>query len=101
MNANEVIANRALEHLGHERGEYGFLHPLDDVNQGQSTNDVYPTAVKVALRWAADRLLEAMAALRTAFAVKAATLTEVVKLSLIHISEPTRLGMISYAVFCL
>ena len=47
MNANEVIANRALEHLGHERGEYAFLHPLDDVNRGQSTNDVYPTAVKV------------------------------------------------------
>ena len=94
MNANEVIANRALEHLGHERGEYGFLHPLDDVNQGQSTNDVYPTAVKVALRWAADRLLEAMAALRTAFAVKAATLTEVVKVGRTQLQDavPMTLG---------
>ena len=94
MNANEVIANRALEHLGHERGEYGFLHPLDDVNKGQSTNDVYPTAVKVALRWAADRLLEAMAALCTAFAVKAATLTEVVKVGRTQLQDavPMTLG---------
>jgi len=94
MNANEVIANRALEHLGHERGAYRFLHPLDDVNKGQSTNDVYPTAVKVALRWAADRLLEAMAALRTTFAVKAATLTEVVKVGRTQLQDavPMTLG---------
>src|ERR1700704_2255771 len=44
MNANEVIANRALEHLGHARGEYLYLHPLEHVNLSQSTNDVYPTA---------------------------------------------------------
>jgi len=94
MNANEVIANRALEHLGHERGEYRFLHPLDDVNKGQSTNDVYPTAVKVALRWAAARLLEAMGILRTAFAVKAATLTEVVKVGRTQLQDavPMTLG---------
>ena len=49
MNANEVIANRGLEHLGHQRGEYQYLHPLQDVNLGQSTNDVYPTAVNIAL----------------------------------------------------
>jgi aspartate ammonia-lyase len=42
MNANEVIANRALELLGHAKGEYQFLHPIDDVNQSQSTNDAYP-----------------------------------------------------------
>jgi aspartate ammonia-lyase len=48
MNANEVIANRALELLGRSRGEYEYLHPLDDVNLSQSTNDVYPTAVKLA-----------------------------------------------------
>ena len=47
MNANEVIASRGLEHLGHGRGDHAFVHPLDDVNMGQSTNDVYPTAVKV------------------------------------------------------
>src|SRR3954470_15891640 len=50
MNANEVIANRALEILGAERGDYPRLHPLEHVNCGQSTNDVYPTAIKVALQ---------------------------------------------------
>ena len=48
MNANEVIANRALELLGHDKGDYGRLHPNEHVNLGQSTNDVYPTAVNVA-----------------------------------------------------
>jgi aspartate ammonia-lyase len=47
MNANEVIANRALELLGHRKGEYQYLHPNDHVNCLQSTNDVYPTAVKL------------------------------------------------------
>src|SRR6267378_2571926 len=56
MNANEVIANRGLELLGHARGEYRYLHPVEDVNMSQSTNDVYPTAVKVALHFAIDRL---------------------------------------------
>ena len=102
MNANEVIANRALEHLGHKRGEYGFLHPLDDVNLGQSTNDVYPTAVKVALHWAADRLLEAMGILRIAFAAKAATLTEAVKVGRTQLQDavPMTLGQefTTYAV---
>jgi aspartate ammonia-lyase len=70
MNANEVIANRALEHLGHLRGEYRYLHPLEDVNMSQSTNDVYPTAVKVALHFAIGRLVEAMAELRRAFEAK-------------------------------
>lgn len=49
MNANEVIANRALEILGHQRGEYKYCHPNNDVNMSQSTNDAYPTAVKIAL----------------------------------------------------
>ena len=47
MNANEVIANRALEILGHAKGDYARLHPNDHVNLSQSTNDVYPTAVKL------------------------------------------------------
>ncbi len=50
MNANEVIANRALEILGAPLGDYDRLHPLEHVNLGQSTNDVYPTAIKVALQ---------------------------------------------------
>ena len=48
MNANEVICNRALELMGHQRGEYGYLHPNEHVNLAQSTNDVYPTALRIA-----------------------------------------------------
>jgi aspartate ammonia-lyase len=70
MNANEVIANRALELLGHRRGQYTHLHPLEDVNLGQSTNDVYPTAVKVAVQVAVRRLRAAMDQLANAFADK-------------------------------
>ena len=64
MNANEVIANRGLELMGHARGEYQYLHPVEHVNMSQSTNDVYPTAVKVALHFAIKRLTGAMAELR-------------------------------------
>ncbi|MCV7423603.1 aspartate ammonia-lyase [Mycobacterium yunnanensis] len=71
MNANEVVANRGLELLGHQRGDYRHLHPLEHVNLGQSTNDVYPTAVKIGLQFAVHRLRVAMAALVTAFADKA------------------------------
>lgn len=49
MNMNEVIANRALELGGHPKGDYGFIHPNDDVNHSQSTNDTYPAACKLAL----------------------------------------------------
>src|SRR5262249_53200830 len=55
-NANEVIANRALELMDRRKGEYAALPPVDDVNMSQSTNDVYPTAVKVALHFAIHRL---------------------------------------------
>ncbi len=67
MNANEVIANRALEILGLPRGHYSEIHPLEHVNMSQSTNDVYPTAVKLALRAEIERLLEAMGILRADF----------------------------------
>jgi aspartate ammonia-lyase len=71
MNANEVIANRALELLGHARGDYRHVHPLEHVNMSQSTNDVYPTAVKVALRFLIDGLIAGDGAVRLAFAAKA------------------------------
>jgi aspartate ammonia-lyase len=71
MNANEVIANRGLELLGHRRGDYQHLHPLEHVNLGQSTNDVYPTALKVGLQFAVHRLQLAMTELVSAFADKA------------------------------
>jgi len=60
MNANEVIANRALEILGHNKGEYKFLHPNDDVNCSQSTNDAYPTAIKLAVYFSIKDTLGAL-----------------------------------------
>lgn len=94
MNTNEVVTNLALEHLGRERGEYDALHPLDDVNQGQSTNDVYPTAVRVALVWATARLHEGMEVLRAAFSAKAATFSDVVKMGRTQLQDavPMTLG---------
>src|SRR5437762_3641382 len=71
MNANEVICNRALELLGHKKGEYQHLHPLDHVNLSQSTNDVYPTAIKLALQFGIRRLLREIVELRHAFEMKA------------------------------
>src|SRR6202011_4124153 len=67
MNANEVIANRALELLGRAKGDYHFLHPNEHVNMSQSTNDVYPTALKLAAYAGIMALVEAMAVLRQAF----------------------------------
>ncbi|MBA3889796.1 MAG: aspartate ammonia-lyase [Gemmatimonadaceae bacterium] len=67
MNANEVIANRALEILGHRRGEYQYCHPNNHVNLSQSTNDVYPTGVKLALHASIEELRTAMKDLAAAF----------------------------------
>jgi aspartate ammonia-lyase len=58
MNANEVLANIALELSGHKKGEYQFIEPHDDLNMGQSTNDVYPTAIHVALLLHNDKLVK-------------------------------------------
>ena len=80
MNANEVIANRALELLGHSRGEYQVVHPLEHVNLGQSTNDVYPTAVKVALGAAARDLSAALRALATECSEKSLEFGGILKL---------------------
>ena len=57
MNANEVIANLALEKLGHPKGQYQYLHPNDDVNRSQSTNDAYPSAACLAIQLASDPLI--------------------------------------------
>src|SRR3954453_16587051 len=66
MNANEVIANRAMEILGHPKGDYARLHPNDHVNLSQSTNDVYPTAVKLGTIFAARELLQSLTELEDA-----------------------------------
>jgi hypothetical protein len=66
--------------MGHRRGEHGYLHPVEHVNMSQSTNDVYPTAVKLALHFGIFRLTDAMAELRGAFEVKAAEFSDVLKM---------------------
>ena len=94
MNANEVVANRALELLGHHKGEYKYLHPLDHVNMSQSTNDVYPTAVKLALHFSIERLVAAMAELRAAFEMKAQEFAQVLKMGRTQLQDavPMTLG---------
>ena len=94
MNANEVIANRALEHLGHARGQYAHLHPNDHVNASQSTNDVYPTALRLAAWIGIDGLLAAMAELRGAFEAKAAEFAKVLKIGRTQLQDavPMTLG---------
>jgi aspartate ammonia-lyase len=80
MNANEVIANRALELLGCEKGDYARLHPNEHVNMSQSTNDVYPTALKLAGYQGIFRLIEAMDVLRGAFDGKAVEFADALKM---------------------
>jgi aspartate ammonia-lyase len=94
MNANEVICNRALELLGHARGDYRELHPLDHVNLSQSTNDVYPTALRLALQLGIRRLAAEMAALRQAFQAKASEFADVLKVGRTQLQDavPMTLG---------
>jgi len=94
MNANEVIANLALERLGFEKGRYDVLHPNDHVNASQSTNDVYPTAVRLALRSGIDRLLVSMATLRGGFEAKALEFERVLKIGRTQLQDavPMTLG---------
>lgn len=80
MNANEVIANRALEILGHRKGQYEHLHPNDHVNCSQSTNDAYPTAIKLGVVLTLRDTLSALKELRAALEVKAREFAEVLKM---------------------
>ncbi|AXK45825.1 aspartate ammonia-lyase [Brachybacterium saurashtrense] len=80
MNANEVIANRALEIMGHERGQYDHLHPNNHVNLGQSTNDVYPTAVRLTIMLSFPALAEAMDHLITTLRAKGEEFSSVLKM---------------------
>ena len=79
MNANEVIANRSLELGGHAKGDYQHLDPNDHVNRSQSTNDTYPTALKIGLSLAIERLLAKLELLGRAFSEKAHEFTCIVK----------------------
>jgi len=94
MNANEVIANRALEILGFERGNYKELHPLEHVNMSQSTNDFYPTSVKVALHFEIDNLVAAMDVLHDDFDKKAVEFVNILKMGRTQLQDavPMTLG---------
>jgi aspartate ammonia-lyase len=94
MNANEVIANRALELLGHTKGDYAHLHPNEHVNLSQSTNDAYPTAVNIATITAVRELAEAMTGLQQAFADKADAFSDVLKMGRTQLQDavPMTLG---------
>ncbi|HWI67638.1 MAG TPA: aspartate ammonia-lyase [Nitrospiraceae bacterium] len=80
MNANEVLANIALELTGHKKGEYQFVDPHDDLNMSQSTNDAYPTAIKVALLLRNDKLVAELEKLAASFRVKGDAYLEMVKM---------------------
>ncbi|CAN5181652.1 aspartate ammonia-lyase [soil metagenome] len=94
MNANEVIANIALELMGHEKGAYQYLHPIDDVNRSQSTNDVYPTAVKLALCFGLQRLLAEHELLRESFGRKGLEFADILKIGRTQLQDavPMTLG---------
>jgi aspartate ammonia-lyase len=94
MNANEVIANRALEILGARRGDYDRLHPLEHVNLSQSTNDVYPTAIKVALQVHIATLHATMLEVSAAFLAKANEFGRVLKMGRTQLQDavPMTLG---------
>jgi len=94
MNANEVIANLALESLGHKKGEYQFVNPNDHVNFGQSTNDIYPTAFRLALIMRLASYMEALRRLQDAFFAKGQEFERVLKMGRTHLQDavPMSLG---------
>ncbi len=94
MNANEVIANVALESLGHQKGDYHIVSPNDHVNFGQSTNDVYPTAFRLALILRLASYMEALRQLQTSFFNKGQEFNKVLKMGRTHLQDavPMSLG---------
>lgn len=94
MNANEVIANRALEIMGHKKGEYQYCHPNNHVNCSQSTNDSYPTAMKLGVYMANRTLVDVLKRLSDAFSCKAKELGDVIKMGRTQLQDavPMTLG---------
>src|SRR5512136_231270 len=94
MNANEVIANLALESLGHKKGEYQYVNPNDHVNFGQSTNDVYPTAFHLGLILRLESYMEELRRLWDAFFAKGKEFENVLKMGRTHLQDavPMSLG---------
>ena len=94
MNVNEVLANRASELLGGERGDARLVHPNDDVNRSQSSNDVFPTAMHVsALDGIVNKLLPAIEKLRTTLAQKSSDFDGIVKIGRTHLQDATPLTL--------
>ncbi len=94
MNANEVITNVALEMMGHKKGEYKYLHPNDNTNLGQSTNDTYPSSIKVATYAKMTDLLKAMEVLKKELEAKAEEYKDMIKMGRTELEDavPTTLG---------
>jgi aspartate ammonia-lyase len=99
MNANEVLANVALELTGHKKGEYQFVDPHDDLNMSQSTNDSYPTAIKVAILLRNDKLVAELKKLAASFRTKGAAYLEMVKMGRTEMQDavPMTVGQEFYA----
>jgi aspartate ammonia-lyase len=99
MNANEVLANIALELSGHKKGEYQFIGPHDDLNMSQSTNDSYPTAIKVAFILRNEKLIEELQQLVTSFRKKGAQYLEITKMGRTELQDavPMTVGQEFYA----
>ena len=94
MNANEVLANRAIELLGGNKGDYSIVHPNDHVNMGQSTNDVFPTAMRLAALEIADKLIITLGLLADSLRTKSKEFDNIVKSGRTHLQDavPIRLG---------
>ena len=94
MNTNEVVANVALECMERPKGDYAALHPNDDVNMSQSTNDAYPTALRLAVIFAAEPLIAALDELAYAFKAKAVEFSDVLKIGRTQLQDavPMTLG---------
>ncbi|TEY03163.1 aspartate ammonia-lyase [Campylobacter sp. US33a] len=94
MNVNEVLTNIALESMGHKKGEYQYLHPNDHTNLGQSTNDTYPSSIKVATHAKLGDLLKAMEELKSELLVKAKEYKDMIKMGRTELEDavPTTLG---------
>src|ERR1019366_2026618 len=94
MNINEILANRAIEILGGQRGDYTIVSPNDDVNFGQSTNDVIPTSMRLAVLLNSRHFLPALELLQKSFAKKAVEFDALVKAGRTHLQDavPVRLG---------
>ena len=94
MNANEVITNRALELAGHAKGDYSYINPNDHTNHSQSTNDTYPTAIKIALAFSLTSLLDELSLLSDSFAAKGREFSHIIKVGRTQLQDavPMTLG---------